>query len=159
MGSILPVILAVVFAGLIAQGMQLTQALPGGSSQSGQSQNAAAAAAVQAELFGAACISAALASSGTISSSISVTMPAGVPAPAQALCQTVADPVAGRDVYSYTPGVPGEATSIESDTEGNASWFRSVAKGQAASLSGGQTLQIPATIPVGVMLEVVQVNP
>lgn len=77
MGSILPVLLAVVFAGLIAQGMQLAQALPGGSSQSGQSQNAAAAAAVQAELYGAACISAALASSGTISSSISVTMPAG----------------------------------------------------------------------------------
>ncbi|CAB3730612.1 hypothetical protein LMG22037_05549 [Paraburkholderia phenoliruptrix] len=158
MGSILPVLLAVVFAGLIAQGMQLAQALPGGSSQSGQSQNAAAAAAVQAELFGAACINAALASPA-ISSSISVTMPAGVPVPAQALCETVADPVAGRDVYSYTPGVPGEATSIESDTEGNASWFRSIASGQAASLSSEEILQIPATIPVGVMLEVVQVNP
>lgn len=159
MAAILPVIMVMIFIGLMAQDSQLAAAVPGSATQASQLGGAAAAAAVQAELFGAACLNAALIAPGEISSNIDVTMPVGVPVPAQSLCETVADPAGGRDVLSYTPFFGGEIDEIATATQSNASWFKSTADGEATALFTGATLQIPTTIPVDVLIQAQLLNP
>ena len=159
MAAILPVIMAMIFLGLMAQDSQLAQAVPGSATQSSQLGDSAASAAVQAELFGTACLNAALAVPGEISSSVEVTMPVGVPVPEESVCETVADPGGGRDVLSYTPLVSGEISEVGSATQSNASWFQSTAKGQATGLFTGASLQIPTTVPVGVLIQAQLLNP
>lgn len=159
MAAILPVIMVLIFLGLMAQDSQLAAAVPGSATQASQLGGEAAAAAVQAELFGAVCLNAALIASGEISSSIDVTMPVGVPVPAQSVCETVADPGGGRDVLSYTPLVSGEVSEIETATQGNASWFKSTVDGEATGLFTGAVLQIPNAIPVGVLIQAQLLNP
>jgi hypothetical protein len=159
MAAILPVIMVVIFLGLMAHDSQLALAVPGSATQATQLGGTAAAAAVQAELFGSGCLNAALIAPGEISSGIDVTMPVGVPVPAQSVCETVADPEGGRDVLSYTPLVSGEVSEIETATQSNASWFKTTAVGQATGLFTGAILQIPTTIPVGVLIQAQLLNP
>jgi hypothetical protein len=159
MAAIIPVIMVVIFLGLMAQDSQLAAAVPGSATLSSELGGTAAAAAVQAELFGSGCLNAALLAPGEIASSVVVSMPVGVPVPPQAVCETVEDPDGGRDVLSYTPLVSGEVSEIETTTESNASWFKTTGVGQATGLFTGALLQIPATVPVGVLVQAQLLNP
>ncbi|MEX3917921.1 hypothetical protein AB4Y43_17015 [Paraburkholderia sp. BR10872] len=119
----------------------------------------AAVVARQIEVYGAACESAALASPGTISNALSVTLPDGAATPPQANCMATANPGGGRRVYAYMPGIGGAYGQVAADTQYSASWYRVSTAGQAASLVGAAAITVPATIPVGAITLSIVVNP
>jgi len=158
---ILPLAVVVFFVGLTVEFNQMTQAVAG-AGKTGQMVNAMIVSAQRAEIFGAACLSAAIASPGLISANIDVisTLPPGTIAPASAVCMTEAVAGGGRSVYSYTTEVPGEAGQVMADTQMNESWFQVDLPGEATNLAISQPPSaLPATVPVGTILKWVQITP
>ncbi|MFP3637926.1 hypothetical protein [Paraburkholderia sp. SIMBA_054] len=156
--ALLPLAVVLFFAGLTMEAMQFASAAPG-SGQLARQDSLAAVAALQAEAFSTACLNAALATPGSVSSNIAVALPVGVTAPANAECMTTAGPAGSRYVYSYVPSVPGEAGQIASDTAMSELWLRGLGQGNAASLATGQMTTVPATIPAGTVVQQVLVTP
>lgn len=130
-----------------------------GAGIAGQATYRAGVIAQQAQTFASACDSAAVTASGTISNSLTITMPSGAVVPTKAVCATVANPGGGRVVYAYMPAVPGATAQIMANTGYDASWYRVNTSGTAMSLAAAPSLTIPTTIPTGSLLESVIVNP
>lgn len=156
--AILPLIVLLFFIGIEAQTGQLALAVSG-AGLAGRMSNMAAVDAQQAEVFDTACESAALASPGLISASIVVVPPPGVLIPAGAVCMTNSAGGGVRNVYSYTPAVPGEAGQLSADTQQSAVWYQVKTQGQAVSVDTGLASAVPATIPAHSLLSWMQVNP
>lgn len=152
---ILPMIAAFFWFGMSMQGWQLAQAVPG-AGKAGRMETLALVSAQQAEMFGAACIRSAISSPGTISPSITVTLPPGVTQPAGAVCMTTAGPGNGRNVYGYMPVASGAIGHVLADSQQNAMWHRVQSAGLAINLATGQTVSVPAALPVGVLLAWIQ---
>lgn len=145
-----PLVIVVFGLGLSMVNWQVGQQAPG-AGMAGSMEALAAAAAQQAEVFGAACLAAATGAPGLISSNLAVALPAGVGSPSGAACMTTSAGV-GRNVYAYMAAVPGAAGQILQDSQGNAQWFRVQSAGIAANLMTGRTGAVPASIPVGSLL-------
>lgn len=156
--AILPMVVALFFAGVATQAGQLAASVDG-SGDVGLMESHAVITAQQAEVFGSACVDAAIATPGLVSSSISASLPAGVSVPGGAVCMATAAAGGGRNVYAYLPAAPGAAGKIVSDTQTNVAWSRVSAQGQAVNLVTGTVGAVPASIPVGSLLDWVQVNP
>lgn len=151
MGYLAVPFMAVIFClGMTWQSMQSSQNL-GGSGTVGRMASLASVTASEAESFAAACMSSAAGIPGLITSTLTVTMPTGVLAPAHANCMTEANG-SGRFVYAYMPSAPGAAGQVMTDTGLDASWYIVAAAGQATNLATGQTATIPSTIPTGSIL-------
>ena len=156
--AILPMVIALFFAGIATQAGQLARAV-NGAGDVGLMENRAVVTAQRAEVFGSACVDAATATPGLVSANVPVNLPAGVNLPSGALCMTSAAAGGGRDVYAYLPAAPGAAGRIVADTQTNVAWARVAAQGQAVNLVTGAVSAVPASIPVGSLLDWVQVNP
>lgn len=156
--AVLPMIVALFFAGVAMQAGQLAGSV-NGSGDVGLMENRAVARAQQAEVFGSACVDAATASPGLVSANITVSLPSGVTVPNGAICMASAAAGGGRNVYAYLPTAPGAAGRIVSDTQTNVAWLRVSAPGQAVNLVTGAVSTVPASIPQGSLLDWVQVNP
>lgn len=130
-----------------------------GAGQAGQMQSLAIVRARQIELFGSACENAAIAASGVVSASLQVSLASGANAPPQAVCMTETGTAGSRNVYGYMSGVPGEAGQIISDSASSAVWYRVQSAGQAINLVNAQVLTVPATIPVGAIVDSITVTP
>lgn len=153
---IFPMAVVLFFAGVAAQLGQMALAVPG-SGEAGRMSAAATLAARQVEVFATACVNTALAAPGMVASNLIVTLPAGVNAPAGAVCMTTAAGV-GRNVYGYAPGVGGLAGQIQADTHSSFTWLQVRSAGQAVTLATGATTSVPASIPVGAVVDWVQTS-
>lgn len=153
---IFPMAVVLFFAGVAAQLGQMALAVPG-AGQAGRAAAIATVSARQIEVFATACLNTALASPGLVASSLVVELPAGVNAPAGAVCMTTAAG-AGRNVYGYAPSVGGQAGRILSDTQGSYSWLLVRGPGQAVVLATGGATTVPASIPVGAVVDWVQTS-
>jgi len=156
--AILPLIAVLFFVGIEAQTGQLALSVAGAGVQ-GRMGNLAAIYAQEAEVFATACQNAAFATPGLISSSITVTLPAGVLVPSGAVCMTTSAGGGTRNVFAYTPAVPGEAGQVVSDTQYSAAWYQVRTAGQAVNVVSSLTSAVPATIPTRSLLSWLQVNP
>ena len=153
---IFPMAVVLFFAGVAAQFGQMALAVPG-AGQAGRTAAIATESARQLEVFATACINAALASPGMVAANLNVTLPAGVNAPVGAVCTTTAAGT-GRNVYAYAPGVGGQPGRILTDTQGSYSWLVVRGSGQAVALATGAAVVVPATIPVGALVDWVQTS-
>lgn len=156
---ILPMAVALFCIGLTMQFTQTAQAVPGSTSWPSHVDAIATITAQQSELFASACLTAALTSPGLVSQQMTVVMPAGTLAPASAVCATATAPGGGRYVYAYSPMPSGMGANVLSDTYNNPSWYRVSTAGQAANLVTGLVSAVPTSIPVGDIVQWLQVNP
>lgn len=155
--AVLPLMVVVFWLSLSVTGWQQAQAVPG-AGPAGMLEARAIVAAQRAEMFGTSCVSAALAAPGAISQSLPVTLPPGVVLPTGAVCMTTSGPGNGRNVYALLPAQPGAFGRVRSDTQNNVAWFRVVSAGSASNLATGEVAAVPATIPVGYLLNWVQTS-
>ncbi|WP_321943704.1 hypothetical protein [Paraburkholderia tropica] len=157
MPALLPMVMVLFFAGLIAQTGLLSQSVAGAGA-AGALESAAAQRAAAAEVYAAACVEAALEQGDVVSSSITVTLPAGVIAPDDAGCMTTSAS-SGLNVFAYVPSVPGAAGRIRANTLGDMSWYAVRASGTAINLSTGTSYTVSSSIPSGELLDWVVINP
>lgn len=155
---ILPLATLLFGIGMQMQFSQMALAVSG-AGKAGQMQTLAVVQAQQIELFGAACLNAAIAAPGVVSNSLPVVLASGANTPPQAVCMTTTGTAGSRNVYGYMPGAPGEAGQIISDSGSSAVWYRVQAAGQAINLVNAQALPVPATIPVGAIVDSINVTP
>ena len=154
---ILPLTTVLFCMGIVAQSRQLSQSVPG-AGEPGRMEALAAVTAQQAQAYGAACVSTAGATPGLVGSNVAPILPAGMVAPSGAGCMAVANPAGGRDVYGFVRVSPGAGAVLLSSTEGSAAWFRVRSQGTAISLTSGTAYSVPASIPVGTLVQWVQLN-
>jgi hypothetical protein len=151
-----PLITVLIWCGFSMQTWQLSQAAPNAGVAGGM-QTKAQVSSDQAILFGSRCIEVAAAAPGLISNAITITLPNGVTLPAGAACMTT--PAAGgRNVYAYIPAAPGAIGILMRDSQMNSAWHRVQSAGLAINLVTGQLVAVPATIPVGSLVDWVQTN-
>ncbi|MGF6440608.1 hypothetical protein [Paraburkholderia youngii] len=156
---IYPLAVAMFCIGLTMQFTQTAQSVPGSAAWPMHQDAIATITAQQSEVFASACLTAALTARGVVSQQMTVVMPAGTLAPASAVCATTAAPGGGRYVYAYSAMPSGMSANILKDTYSNPSWYRVSVAGQAANLVTGLVSAVPATIPVGDIVQWLQVNP
>ncbi|SAL05231.1 hypothetical protein AWB78_07374 [Caballeronia calidae] len=154
---ILPLVAVLFWFGLTMQASQLANAVPG-AGPAGRMESLAAVSAQQAEMFGSACASTALASPGVVTTGMTVILPTGVALPGGAVCMTISYIGNGRNVYGYLPVSPGAIGIVLSDTQDNAVWYRVQSAGVAVNLATGETASIPSTIPVGDLVDWIQTS-
>ncbi|MBB6592752.1 hypothetical protein LBW62_08165 [Ralstonia solanacearum] len=154
--AILPFAAIMLLFGLGMQASQLADSVPG-AGLAGQMETRSLVSSQQAAMFGTACLNAAIAQPGAVSPSIAVTLPAGVLLPLAAVCMTMSNG-SGRNVYAYLPAAPGAAGRLLADSLGSGNWFAVRAAGVAVNLSVGNTMPVPATIPVGSLLNWTQTS-
>lgn len=154
--AILPFAAIMLLFGLGMQASQLADGVPG-AGLAGQMETRSVVSSQQAAMFGAACQNAAIAQPGVVSPSIPVTLPAGVLLPTAAICMTTPNG-SGRNVYAYLPAAPGAAGRLLADSLGSGNWFAVRTAGLAVNLSAGTSLPVPATIPVGSLLNWIQTS-
>jgi hypothetical protein len=154
--AILPFAAIMLLFGLGIQATQLADSVPG-AGLAGQMETRSLVSSQQAAMFGTACVNAAIAQTGVISPSIAVTLPAGVLLPASAVCMTTPNG-SGRNVYAYLPAAPGAAGRLIADSLGSGNWFAVRTTGVAVNLSAGNSMPVPATIPVGSLLNWTQTS-
>lgn len=155
---VLPIMVVLFFIGLGMQMDQLAQAVDG-SGRVGRMTNTATVAAQRMQTYAASCLDAATASPGLISPSLTVLLPSGVLAPQGATCMTTAAGAGTRYVYSYAVSLPGEAAQLMTDTHWSSVWYLVQAQGQAVNLFTSTVSAVPAAIPVGTVLDWVQITP
>jgi hypothetical protein len=124
-----------------------------GAGRVGRMESLAQVSAQQAELFGSACASTAIAHPGVVAASLPVTLPPGVVLPPGALCMTTAGTGSGRNVYGYLPVSPGAVGKVLADTQDNAVWYRVQRAGVAIGLATGEAAAVPVAIPVGYLVD------
>lgn len=148
--------------GVSAQLSQQAEALPG-AGLAGRSDVLAGVTAQSAQRFAAACINAAAASPGLISTGVAVTtsIPGGatVAAPANAGCMTTAAGGTTRNVLAFMTVAPGAAAQVLRDSGTSAAWYRVTTTGQAINLLNGAAWGVPSSIQVGALVAWVQVTP
>ncbi|RKP47563.1 hypothetical protein [Trinickia fusca] len=154
----LPVMVVLFFIGVAAQMNQLALAVAG-AGKPGQMENFEIVSAQRVEAFAAACLDTAIASPGAISASLTVAMPTGATTPVGAVCMTTPAAGGARNVYAYAPVVGGAAGQMMTDTQRSAAWYRVQSQGQAVNVQFGDVSAVPASLPVGALLEWVQVTP
>ncbi|TPQ29973.1 hypothetical protein [Cupriavidus pinatubonensis] len=158
MGYLVLPIAAVLFcAGIMAQGWQLAQAMPG-AGVPGRMESVATVTAQQAQAYGAACVTTAGAMPGLVGAGVAPVLPSGMVAPAGAGCMAVAKPGGGRDVYGYVQVSSGAGAALLRSTQGSLAWFWIRSQGTAVNIATGSTYSVPATIPVGALVHWVQLN-
>lgn len=158
MGYLVLPIAAVLFCvGIMAQGWQLAQAVPG-AGVPGRMESVATVTAQQAQAYGAACVMTAGATPGLVGASVAPVLPSGMVAPAGAGCMAVANPGGGRDVYGYVRVSSGAGAALLGSTQGSLAWFRIRSQGTAVNIATGNAYSVPATIPVGALVHWVQLN-
>lgn len=151
----LPFMVVMFWLGLAAIAFQQSQAVTG-AGVVGRMDSLAQISAHQAEMFGAACASTAIAQTGVVTASMVVILPPGVVLPAGAMCMTTAGAGNGRNVYGYLPVSAGAVARVMSDTQDNAVWYRVQRAGAAISLVTGETMVVPAGIPAGNLVDWIQ---
>lgn len=133
-------------------GMTMMQAEQANSKQGaglvGVMDQRATVTAQQAEAFAYGCYTSASSQPGLISSSVNVTMPAGVNVPSGANCVTTAN-ASYRNVFGYMPVAPGAVRVILADAHDSTTWFKVTQQGSATNLETGEAAAVPAQIPVG----------
>jgi spore coat protein U-like protein len=72
---------------------------------------------------------------------------------------TTAGTAGSRNVYGYMPDVPGAAGQIIGDSGSSAVWYRVQSAGQAVNLVTAQVVPVPATVPVGAIVDSITVTP
>ncbi|MBP0623435.1 hypothetical protein [Cupriavidus consociatus] len=154
---ILPIATVLFCLGIVAQSRQLSEAAPG-AGVAGRMESVATVTAQQAQAYGSACVSTAGATPGLVGASVTPVLPSGMVAPAGAGCMAVANPGGGRDVYGYVRVSSGASGALLSSTEGSLAWFRVRSQGTAVNLATGVAYSVPATIPVGALVNWVQLN-
>ncbi|WP_429500847.1 hypothetical protein ACQUFY_26375 (plasmid) [Robbsia andropogonis] len=156
--AIYPVFVICFILGLIAQMTQQADAVPGAGIP-GAMENRAQQRAKAAEVYAAACVEAAFAVAGEVSSAISVTayLPAGTKAPSNSGCLTTSAS-SGRNVYAYVPTVAGVAGLIRKDTDEDLSWYRVSTSGIGINLVTGSSAAISTSIPTGTVVKWVVAN-
>ncbi|CAG2155452.1 hypothetical protein [Cupriavidus numazuensis] len=154
---VLPIAAALFCAGIMAQGWQLAQAVPG-AGVPGRMEAVATVTAQQAQTYGAACMTTVGATPGLVGASVVPVLPSGMAVPAGAGCMAVANPSGGRDVYGYVRVSSGAGAALLESTQGSLAWFRVRSQGTAINISTGNAYSVPATIPVGVLVQWVQLN-
>lgn len=156
---LIPIMVVLFFVGLGMQMEQLAQAVTG-AGRAGQMANVAMVASQRMQTYGAACLDEATKNPGMISQNLPLTTsPAGAVMPQGAVCMTTPAGGGARNVYAFAASKPGEAAQLMTDTQGSEAWYQVPAVGQAVMVATGQAAAIPATVPVGDMLEWVQITP
>ncbi|WP_224081681.1 hypothetical protein [Cupriavidus laharis] len=153
----LPIAAVLFCAGIMAQGWQLAQAMPG-AGLPGRMESVATVTAQQAQAYGAACVTTAGATPGLVGASVVPLLPSGMTVPAGAGCMAVAKPGGGRDVYGYVPVSSGASAALLGSTGGSLGWFRVRSQGTAVNISTGTAYSVPASIPIGALVHWVQLN-
>lgn len=153
--SLLAVAVAMFFLGAAAALTQLRNLVPG-EGVPGRMDNAARVSAQVAELYGAKCTNTAIAQPGVTSDRIDVVMPAFVNRPSVAhSCVAQAFPGGGRMVYAWIQASPGAAGDVLEESGYSAVWHVVTGQGQARNLVTGEAMTVPATIPVGALVDIV----
>jgi len=154
---LLPIVMLMAFAGLIAQAAQWANTVPG-AGLTGQLAQRAMERATQAEVFAATCLTAAQQQPGMVADPMTVTLPAGMSPIVGSRCTTVRDGAA-RLIYAGVPSVPGAAATLEQMLKGSALWYRVSNAGQAVAIVSGQTIGVPASFASGTLLYQVRIEP
>lgn len=157
MAALLPLVVVLFFSGLIGQTAFWSQTVEGAGA-AGAMENAAVQRAAAAEAYASACVESAIEEGDVVSSSIAVTLPAGLIAPTNAGCMTTTAS-GGLNVYAYVPSVPGAAAKIRANTAGDLSWYSVRSAGTAVNLATGTSYSVSSSIPSGYLLDWVVINP
>lgn len=150
--AILPIVAFLFYSGLQIMGWQTANSVPGAGSV-GQMQSKRVISAQQAEMWGEACYNSASAQAGVVSSTVQVTLPAGVNAPGSAGCITTATGTGGRNIYGYIVAAPGAVGKVQGDSNENLIWYRVTQQGSAISLVSGEAVAVPNQIAVGDLVD------
>lgn len=154
---LLPIVMLMAFAGLIAQAAQWANTVPG-AGLTGQLAQRAMERATQAEVFARACLTAAQQQPGVVADPMTVALPAGMTAIVGSRCTTVRNGTA-RLIYAGVPSVPGAPATLEQMLKGSAFWYRVPSAGQAVAIVSGQTISVPASFVSGTLLYQVRIDP
>ncbi|HFT8010331.1 TPA: hypothetical protein ACU9T0_005991 [Burkholderia cenocepacia] len=154
---LLPIVMLMAFAGLIAQAAQWANTVPG-AGLTGQLAQRAMERATQAEVFAHACLTAAQQQPGMIADPMMVTLPVGMTPIVGSRCATVRNGTA-RLIYAGVPSVPGAPATLEQMLKGSAFWYRVSSAGQAVAIVSGQAISVPATFASGTLLYQVRIEP
>lgn len=151
--AIYPFFVVCFLLGLVAEMTQQSDAVLG-AGFAGAMENRAQQRAKAAEVYAAACVEAALAAAGTVSTGLTVTayLPAGVKAPTSAGCMTTSAS-SGRNVYAYVPSLAGVPGQIRKDTEQDLSWYRVSSSGIGINLVTGSSAALSTSIPTGTVVK------
>jgi hypothetical protein len=150
--AILPMIAFMFYVGLQMMTLQWAGSVHG-AGFIGRMQNAQLVSAQQAEMWGAACYNSASAQPGVVSNTVPVTLPAGVNQPNNTGCITTQIAGGGRNIYGYIQTAPGSIGQVVSDTNLNLIWYRVTQSGTAIPLVSGQSIAVPAIVPVGYLVD------
>ncbi|PRH40434.1 hypothetical protein C6T65_21120 [Burkholderia vietnamiensis] len=157
--ALFPLVILMVFAGLIAQAGELAMSTLG-AGPVGLAETNADVAADRAVSYADACVRTAIANPGLTGESIVAQLPLGVIAPHGAACKIDAAPDGGRVVYAWAPVVPGAIEKIRAVTDAGETWFViSTAPGVASGIVGGATHTVPAAVPFRSVLYQAEVRP
>lgn len=154
---LLPFVVLMVFAGLIAQAGQWANTVPG-AGITGQLAQRAMNRATQAEAFAHACLTAAQQQPGLVADQLTVTLPEGMTPIVGSRCTTVHDGAA-RLIYAGVPSLPGAPSTLEQMLNGSAFWYRVVSAGQAVAIVSGQVISVPAPFAAGTLLYQGRIEP
>lgn len=146
--AILPMVAFLFYFGIQMMVSQSANAVSG-AGLVGQMHNQELVGAQQAEMWGESCYNSASAQPGLVSATVQVTLPIGVIVPANAGCITTAIGAGGRNIYGFMKLSPGAMGRVLNDSNHNYIWYRVTQQGAAISLVSGQTVSVPAQVPVG----------
>lgn len=144
------------FSGLVVQSAQVISAGPAGVVAAMES--IALVRGQYAQVFASACIDAASAAPGLISSDIAVVLPQGVNRLPFSNCMTAPGDVGGRKILASSPGAGGAMTQIVSASGNGATWYRVTSIGVATNVISGEQSVVPSTIPAGSLLDWIQTS-
>lgn len=150
--AILPMVAFLFYFGLQMLGFQSANSVAG-AGPIGQMQNRQVISAQQAEMLGEACYASASAQPGVVSSTVQMTLPAGVNAPANGGCMTTSTGTGGRNIFGYIQVAPGAVGQVQGDSKENLIWYRVTQQGSAISLVSGEAVAVPNQIPVGALVD------
>jgi hypothetical protein len=153
---LLPIVMLMVFAGLIAQTAQWANTVPG-AGLTGQLAQRAMERATQAEIFAHACLTAAQQQPGLVADPMTVTLPVGMTEIVGSRCSTVRNGTA-RLIYAGVPSEPGAPAELERMLNGSAFWYRVLSPGQAVAVVSGQTITVPASFVPGTLMYQVRIE-
>jgi hypothetical protein len=150
--ALLPMVAFLFYFGLQMMGLQAANSVPGAGAV-GQMQTKQLVSAQQAEMWGEACYSSASAQPGVVSSTVQVTLPTGVNAPANGGCTTTSIGTGGRNIFGYIQVAPGAVGQVQGDSNQDLIWYRVTQQGSAISLVSGEAVAVPNQIAVGDLVD------